>query len=218
MTVYDLNLFPNSCQMQLVANTAMFPSPLTGSVQTLDRGGYKWRAVLEYRNVTEDDRATLMTLIAQVRGQANRIRIQAFDDPARGTGGGTGGGNSATVNGAGQTGNSIDLDAADLSVTNWIRAGDYISLPVNGERELKMCTADADSDGSGLVTVEFEPALRDAATDGNLVRTAASSAKPKGIFLLENNANGWTSRPGHGGKARSDISLVLIEDLFASQS
>ncbi len=211
MTIFDLSITPTVVQIQLQGNTALMPSSLIASAQTLDRGGLKWRYVATYSNVQTGNRADLMGTIASVRGQANRIRMLVFDNPTRGGYGGT-----PLVVGASQTGSSLNIDGV-TNKTNWIRKGDYFSVDVNGEHELKMCTADANSSG-GAVTVAFEPRLRDSPANNAVVYVEDGALPvPRGIFVLESSVTGWTSKPGKSGQL-SDFQLTLIEDVFATQS
>ncbi len=64
-------------------------------------------------------------------------------------------GGQPLVAGASQLGLSLDCDGADNNTTIAL-AGDYISVA----GEMKMLIANADSDGAGLVTFDFEPAVR----------------------------------------------------------
>ncbi len=211
MSIFDLTPVPKTLQMQLQSNTALFPSPLIASAETLDRGGQKWQAVYNYTNMSFANRAILMGLIARLRGQAHRLRVPVYDNPARGGYGGT-----PLVAGASQTGSNINLDGVS-NKSNWIRTGDYLSIVVNGEHELKMCTADANSSG-GAVTVNFEPRLRASPLNNAVVYVQDGSLpRPQGIFVMEGSNAGWSSRPFQQSSELSQIVLNMIEDVFATQ-
>jgi hypothetical protein len=91
------------------------------------------------------------------------------------------------INGSGQLGVSLNLKNCTPS-TAVFRAGEYFE--VNGE--LKIVTADATADGSGLATVNFEPALRAAPTDSaSIVIT-----NPKAKFRLTDSSAAWNIQPG----------------------
>lgn len=210
MSTHDLIVTPTSVDMSLEANTALAVSPLLGSAQTLDRGGMKWRATLQFLNLRTDNRAELMAQIAELRGQANRLRVPVFDNPARGNYGGT-----PLVNGAGQTGNSLNVDGVG-TVVNWIRRGDYFSVNVNGEHELKIATADANS-SVGAVTLQFEPRLRAAPLNNAQIYVQDGVLpRPQGVFVFQQQSNGWSSRPGAVSKL-TNVVLEMIEDVFATQ-
>ncbi len=212
MSIFDLTPAPRSVAMRPEGNTSLFPSPLIASATTQDRGGQKWHATYSYPNVSAANRAVLMGLIARLRGQAHRLRVPVYDNPKRGAYGGT-----PLVAGASQTGSSINLDGGLGSVTNWIRSGDYLSIDVNGEHELKMCTLDANSSG-GLITIEFEPRLRASPLNNAVVYVEDGSLpKPRGIFVLTSGNAGWTSSPFQTTTELSQIVLAMIEDVFATQ-
>lgn len=210
MATFDLTYAPSTLSMSLQGNTGVYSSPLTGSMQTIDRGGLKWLATYNFSNISRDKRGILLALIASLRGQANRVRVPVYDNPKNGGYGGT-----PLVNGASQTGNTINIDGV-ANKTDWIRAGDYFSIDVNGEHELKMAIADANSSG-GAVTLNFEPRLRASPLNNAAVWVEDGSLpKPEGVFLLADTGTGWSSRPGGGGEV-SSLSLSLLEDVFATQ-
>lgn len=210
MTTHDLIVTPTTVDISLEANTALGVSALIGSAQTLDRGGMKWRAMLQFLNLRTDNRAELMAQIAELRGQANRLRVSVYDNPARGNYGGT-----PLVVGAGQTGNNLNVDGVG-TVTNWIRRGDYFSVNVNGEHELKIATADANS-SAGAITLQFEPRLRASPLDNAVIYVQDGVLpRPQGVFLFQKQSNGWSSRPGAVSKI-TNIVLEMIEDVFATQ-
>ena len=214
MATIDLTEVPSTLSMTLMGNTGVYQSPLNGSAQTIDRGGLKWRAQYNYTNISKDRRARLMAIMARLRSQANRIRVSVYDNPKRGAYGGT-----PLVMGASQTGSSIDLDGLSNNITNWIRAGDYFSIDVNGEHELKMCTEDASSNGSGEITINFEPRLRESPLDNAAVFVEDGVlSKPQGVFLAQGSDLSWTSRPFQTASELSSITLTLMEDVFATQS
>jgi len=212
MTTYDLTATPNAVQMRLLSNTALSVSAMIGSAQTVDRGGYKWLATYTYNSRIATERGDLLGTLAALRGMANRLRVPVHDNEAGGAYGGT-----PLVAGAGQTGSSIDIDGCSSSITKWIAKGDYFSIVINGEPELKMCTADAATDGGGLATITFEPRLRAAPADNAVIYVEDGVlTKPSGIFLLANAENGWSSNPHRIGEI-SSITLELVEDVFATQ-
>lgn len=209
MSVFDLTATPNIVVMAMRGNTGVFESPLSGTVQTIDRGGLHWVITYTYTELRGDPRAEMMGMVAALRGQANRLRVPVYDNPKRGTYGGT-----PLVNGGSQTGSSIILDGAG-TVTDWIKRGDYFSIDVNGEHELKIATADASSSG-GAITINFEPRLRFSPLNNAAVYVEDGVlAKPQGVFYFSNPENNWSSRPGVS--KRSVFSLQLTEDVFATQ-
>jgi len=199
MTTYAFpDIEPSRSQIQLLSNTTRFVSPFTGFVQTLDRGGERWLMTLSFQNLTGDDRAVITAFGTRLNGSQHRFTLKNHGANNRGAFGGT-----PLVAGADQLGASINIDGATSSVTNWIRAGDFFA--VNGE--LKQCVSDADSDGSGNVTIEFRPRLRSAPADNAAITTADAT----GTFLLADNAFQWTN----SGGPISNLTLQALEDVPA---
>jgi len=210
MSNFDLTPVPNIVAMKLRDNSGVFDSPMIASQQTIDRGGLHWIATYTYTELRNDDRGEMLGTIAAMRGRANRMRVSVYDNEKRGAYGGT-----PLVDGASQTGSSIDLKGCSNNISNWIRRGDYFSVAINGEHELKMCTADASSNGTGLITVSFEPRLRFSPANSAVVFVEDGVlSKPQGVFLLANGEQNWSSRPGVN--KRSVVSLELLEDVFAT--
>jgi len=211
MSNFNLEETPTAVSMTLVGQTGLFASPLIASAQTIARDT-KWSANYVFSNMRGDERGNLLGTIASLRGQDNRLRVSVFDNPKRGAYGGT-----PLVDGASQTGFSLNVKAASINVTNWIRKGDYFSVLVGTEHELKMATTDANSDGTGLVVIDFVPKLRfSPADDAAIFVEDGVLSKPQGIFLLENAESTWQSRPGFPSKI-SAVSLAMTEDVFATQ-
>lgn len=198
MTTYAFpSITPSSTVWELVSNTAVFRSPLSGALQTLDRGGEVWRVRMTFQNLTGADKAVLKAFLAKLNGQQHRFTVYDHGNVQRGAFGGT-----PLVAGAGQTGNTLNIDGCSTTVTNWIRAGDMFA--VNGE--LKMCVADANSDGGGAATLTFVPRLRTAPANNDPITTT----NPTGTFILEDNVSGWDNRPGDF----SAFTVSAIEDIL----
>ena len=199
MTTYafpTLSRKPNTMLVEYRSNTDTFRSPFTGAVQTVDRGGEHLFATITYNSLETADRALLTGFLAKVNGQQHRITLPFFAVDNQGAFGGT-----PIINGASQTGNTLNIDGCSTGVTGWIKAGDYFS--VNGE--LKICTADANSNGSGEVAVSFAPRLRSSPPDSDPIETTA----PSGRFTLSQKNQGWSYRPGKF----SDFTLSFFEDI-----
>lgn len=212
MTVYDLNITPSAIQPGWIGNTAIATSGLIGSAQTVDRQGLKWSMVYSFQGLTGANRAEMLSLLAKLRVQSNRLRVPVHDNPARGLYGGT-----PLVNGASQTGNTLNINGCTPTVTNWIREGDYFSVIVGTEPELKIATADASSDGGGLATLTFEPKLRTSPANGAAIYVEDGVLSvPKGIFLLADSEINWESIHRLPDDYMN-VALNMVEDVFATQ-
>lgn len=199
MTTYSFpSVTPNEMRLQFVSNTSFFRSPLSGVIQTEDRSGEYLGAVIEYQNMSTADKALILSLIAKLNGQQHRVSLPFHAIDNQGAFGGT-----PLVAGASQTGTSINIDGASTGITGWIKEGDVFSF---GDG-LKICTADANSDGSGNVTISFSPRIRTAPADN----TAVETTTPTGTFMLASNSNEMGFRPGIFAEA----SIAFIEDISA---
>ena len=174
-----LSVNPGTFEWRLESNTQILESPLTKAVQTIEQPGARWSATLGYINLIDPDVALLQAFLAQLRGMANRFTLANFErSTPRGIATGT-----PLVNGASQTGTSLNTKGWTASQTGIMKAGDYFT--VNGE--LKMMAADANSDGTGLATLVFEPPLRASPADN----AALTVNSPTATFMLRDSKVGW---------------------------
>ncbi len=175
------------------ANTQIMVSPLNGTVQTLELPGARWTVQMAFPTMSDALAAEMQAYVMKLRGQANRAALynHARQIP-RGTAGGT-----PLVNGGSQTGASLITDGWSAGAT--LLQGDFFS--VNGE--LKMATADCTADGSGNMTITFEPPLRASPADN----AALTTTKPTALFILQEPETRWTTRPGKF----TDIDLAFVE-------
>lgn len=118
-----------------------------------------------------------------------------FGDPMAVNSLGVGGG-TPRVNGGGQTGSSLICDGAPNNVTNYLKAGDWVSLGGASNRKLHKVLTNTDSDSSGNFTLDIWPNLRFSPGDNSFIRY---NNIPKGIFRLsgdfsytENNFNKYS--------------------------
>jgi hypothetical protein len=184
---------PTTVTWGVKANTQIMVSPLNGTVQTLELPGARWAVQMAFPAMAEAEAGPFQAYVMKLRGQANRAALynHARNIP-RGTAGGT-----PLVNGGSQTGASLITDGWSAGAT--LLQGDFFS--VNGE--LKMATADCTADGSGNMTITFEPPLR--ASPAN--NAALTTTKPTALFILQEPETRWTTRPGK----YTNIDLAFVE-------
>lgn len=190
------SVVPNSSKIEFLSNAKKHVSPFSGFTQVVDRGGERWMIDLVYRNLSGANRRAMTSFLVSLNGGENRFTTYNHAEDNGGAFGGT-----PLVNGADQVGVSIDVDGASLSISDWIRAGDFFGI---GD-ELKMCTADTSSDGSGELTIPFRPRIRTSPADNSAVVTSQAT----GLFMLIDDSVSWTNRPG----GFSDLSFRAIEDI-----
>lgn len=148
---------PQSVDIGLKSNTQVFVSPFSGDTQTLELPGARWTLSFLFNSLQRADAGELEAFMAQLRGQANRARVPVWGRLApRGTWVG-----SPKVNGASQTGASLICNGFTAGAT--VKRGDFFNIGSAGE--LKRVTADGTADGSGNLTISFEPPLRASPSD-----------------------------------------------------
>lgn len=162
-----------------------FTSPLSGQTQTLALpGSAAWGVSMEWAALDRARSAELEAFIARLRGQANRLVLWNLGRPAlRGAGGGT-----PVVNGAGQTGSTINISGLPNNLTGWALPGDMVG--VGGE--LKMVTASVNSNGSGQAAMSVEPPLRASPSNGSAIVVSQPTTR---FMLVEGQAEWVYDRP-----------------------
>lgn len=174
MTILTLpTIIATELKWALQTNTQTFTSPLSNSTQTAEMPGARWSASLSFRDLQPSEHRVWLARTAKLRGSSGRCYLSpSFGYPLLGAGGGT-----PLVKGAGQTGTSLNVDGCPLNTFNWLVEGDFFSFD-NGlaQRELKVVTANVDTDGSGNATITFEPPIRSAPADNAAIEINAPSA------------------------------------------
>lgn len=193
---------PTSMSWELVSNAQQFVA-MSGAIQVAQRAGQRWTTTMEFSTLKDADRSVLQAFVAQVLGLADNFTLSPADYSPRGAFGVNAVYNFPKVNGGGQSGNSINVHRCVNNTTDWIRAGDYFQIGT----ELKMATADASSDSTGEITIEFVPELRvSPANNSNVVIDA-----PSGVFRFVQPRMGWSSRPPYF----SSMTIECVEDVLA---
>lgn len=196
---WPAGIVPASSSWSLVANTVAFVSPLSGTVQTLGRGGDRWACSVTTPPLTAANRATMRAFVASLRGQAGRVVMPDHSYTRRGTQSA-----AVSVNGASQVGSSLIVDGGTASAT--LLAGDYIGV----DGYLHLIVSDATFNGSGQATLSIVPPLRRSPADNATVTVTNPTAR----FVLTGNTAGWSNQPG----GISSFTLEFIEDLTPTAS
>ncbi len=140
-------------------------------------------------------------LLMKLRGKTNQFEVWDVARPAPlGTMRGTMTLNAAAIQGA----TSLSIIAAGENAKTLIE-GDLLGLGSGVTQQVVMVTADAASDGTGVIAVNIEPPLRNAFSGG----AAITWDKPKALFRAAQSRFGWQYR---GGNMVEVTMLDLIED------
>jgi hypothetical protein len=192
------NIKGNSIVIQPSDSVSMTRSPFSFVEQVQLNSGQMWAAQLSFPPLDSTDAPILEAFLVSLRGKYGTFLLgdQRRETP-RGVATGT-----PVVDGAGQTGGTLNTRGWTADVTGILKAGDYIQLGSFASARLYMVLQDADSDGSGDATLTVWPNLRSATTDGAAITTSAA----KGVFRLTDNMSVRGSVNGF-----ADISLSAIE-------
>lgn len=167
-----------SCNFSLKSNTQIFTSPFNGATQRQEFPGARWMATYTLVPKKRADIAAIQAFLAKLRGASNTFYgYDPYGLTPRGTAGGT-----PLVNGADQVGGTLITDGWSAGAT--LLTGDYFTV----NSELKMVTDDATADGSGNMTINFEPVLRNSPADNAPLTTTSPTCIMR---LLDDDQTGW---------------------------
>ncbi len=175
-----------SSSFYLETNTQTFESPIAKTVKTQELSGQRWRATWTLPQMTKANAASWIAFFLKLKGMSETFTAS---DPDWQTNLGAWSG-TPLVNGAGQTGNTLLIDGASLSVTGWGKAGDYFNV----NSKLYRLTADCNSNGSGEVTLEFEPPIYVAPADNAAITKNPATVQMR---LLDDTSGEWSSGIGY---------------------
>jgi len=154
-------LFPrNAGAVPRLATPPRFPGGLSswgeagkGQFRAVQNMGRMWD---EIYGLLDTANPSVRNLLAQINKSLREGTVWDVAHPywhvRKGVGGGT-----PLVNGVGQTGSNLVVDGGSNSITNWIRAGDFIQ--VAGCPVLFDVTADVNTNGSGQATIPISPPI-----------------------------------------------------------
>ncbi len=173
--------------IDLIRAVAVTESPFSFAQQTQEHPGEAWEIsfILDLlnRDQAEDYNAFLLKLAGRVG--TFTMAIPGSETP-RGVATGT-----PLVNGAGQTGRSLNVDGFTPSVTGILKAGDWVQLGTGSSTRLYKNLDTVNSNASGQVTLDLAPKIITAPSDNQaLIVTSA-----KGLFRLKSNSNPVNIKP-----------------------
>lgn len=161
-----------------------------GQLRSFDNAGRLWQEIYPAFYANSAEGRAFFTRVNQARRERTVWDVQP---PWWRTNYGVGGG-SPTVDGAGQTGNTINVTGAAPSVTNWLRRGDVVKF--DGVQLVFDVAEDADSDSGGAVVITLSPPIfaGQSPNNGAFVETDAQfvfvQAVLVGVELTDIDADG----------------------------
>jgi len=162
-------------------------SPFTYEQQVFKNVGQRFEADITLPPMSRVDAEVWNTFFIKLYGQFGTFLL---GDPNSATPRGTASSSAGTpvVNGASQTGDTLNIDGVPASQTGYLKAGDYIQLGTTSNARIYKVLDDADSNGSGEVALTIYPDLRSSPSDGATV--VVSSAV--GLFRLTTPTHNWS--------------------------
>jgi len=167
-----------------INTVGMSMSPFTYAQQVVAHSGQRWEADITLPPMKRADAEQWIAWLVSLRGQLGTFTL---GDPIGATPRGSAGG-TPVVNGADQVGGTLVIDGCTASQTGWLKAGDYIQLGSGSTATLHKVLQDANSDGSGNVSLDIWPYIRSAPNDGSTVVTSNTVGK----FRLASNEQNWS--------------------------
>lgn len=177
-----------------------FVSPLAGTFQDIIRPGSRWLMTASWKVFTNDDQQAYIAWSAQMARGGSRSALPNFAYAKRGSAAGT-----PLVNGAGQTGFSLNTKGWTASAANVLRAGDMFQVTDGTLHQLVMVTADISADGSGHAAVPITPSLRIKPTDSSALVTT----NPTAYFAFSKPSSTAAYTPPR----QAAMAMSLIEDI-----
>ena len=95
---------------------------------------------------------------------------------------------SLLVDGAGQTGETLNVKGGIGNLTGYLKAGDYIQIGTASSATLHKVLVDADTDANGDMTLDIWPGIRIARADN----TTINLSEAVGLFRLSTPQQNWT--------------------------
>jgi len=173
-------------ELRTVNAVAYSRSPFTFAGQAHEYAGKMWQADVTIPPVRRDLAEAWVTFLVSLKGQLGTFYL---NDPSSVTPRGSArDSDTILVNGAVSSGNTIAIDSAPLSTTDFLKAGDYMQIGSGTSRQLFKVLNDVDTDGTGAATVDVWPNVRTSIADNSAVTVESA----KGVFRLASNETSWS--------------------------
>ena len=169
------------------SSTGITASPFTFETQVFRNQGERFEADVTLAPMKREDAEQWNSFFLKLYGQFGTFLL---GDPNASVPRGTASSSAGTpvVNGASQSGDTLNIDGVPTSQTGYLKAGDYIQLGTGLTSRLYKVLDDANSNSSGEVSLTIYPDLRSSPSDGATV--VVSDAK--GLFRLNTAAHQWS--------------------------
>ncbi len=175
-----------SIELRTINAVAYSRSPFTFAGQAHEYAGKMWQADITLKPMRRSDAEKWITWLMSLKGQLGTFYL---NDPLGCTPlGSARNSDTVTINGATTSGNTLDIQSAPLSTTDFLKAGDYMQIGSGTSRQLFKVLQDVDTDASGTATVDVWPNVRTTIADNAPVTFESA----KGVFRLASNETSWS--------------------------
>ena len=209
MTTYlYTGIAPTSFSLAAQPNTAILTSAITQAEQSIIRPGGRFSLTVTWANVHGASLNAVLGYLDQLNGSEHRAQFRLWIKN-HGAYGGT-----PLTDGAQTAGSNIlAVRGASLSITNWAKAGDLISVASSASNTygLHRVTADADSDGTGDVSLSVFPDLHRAYPDGRQVVIGIPNSNwvMTGAYDVSHDASNLLNNGDH----RATVTASFLQDI-----
>lgn len=175
-------------QIELRATNAVAysRSPFTFAGQAHAYAGKAWQADVTLPSMKREDAERWVAWLISLKGQLGTFYL---GDPAATTPlGSARDTDTILVDGAVSSGDTIAINSAPASQTDYLKAGDYMEIGTGVNRQLFKVLNDVDTDGTGSATVDVWPNVRTSIAD----KASVTVQSAQGIFRLASNEQAYS--------------------------
>lgn len=166
---------PRLVNLIAVSATSVSRSVFTFSSQVHKHAGQIWGAEITLPLMARENAEEWTAFLLKLNGPYGTFRLgDPLAKSPRGSASGV-----LTIDGAGQSGQTVAITGLPASISGVFLAGDYIEI----EERLYKVLVDANSDGSGDAVLDIWPRLRSSPING----AGVTYLNPTGLFRLTNS-------------------------------
>lgn len=166
---------------------ALNVSPLSFSTQAVRHQGQQLSMIVKIPPMNREEFEEWSSFLQRLRGMYGTF-LYGIPNSATARGSASSAPGTPVVKGASQTGYTLEIDGAPNSATGYLKMGDYVGLGTGATATFHKVLEDANSDGSGNVTLNVYPDLRTSPADNETVVVANA----KGVFRRAENVLHWS--------------------------
>lgn len=165
---------------------AISTSPFTYKQQVIQHQGQRWTATCTLAPMKRQDAEAWVAFLLSLKGQYGYFLLGDPNCKApQGAASTTPG--TPVINGAGQTGDTLNIDGLPINTTGYLLPGDYIQLGSGATATLHKVLTQVNTNALGEATLDIWPNNKVARPDGNPVVINNC----KGRFRLSSNVTQW---------------------------